>query len=74
MSLKKLRNSARLEVLTEGLLKNLFVGDPKQLLWLLHHEIDGTMIFRKAGTTDMRPITTLQSTTDRIYDGGPIRL
>jgi len=49
MSQKELRNSARLEVLTVGLMKNQIVWDYKQLLWLLHIESNGTMILQKVG-------------------------
>ena len=44
MSQKELRNSARIEVLTAGLLKHLIVWDYKQLLWLLHLVNNGTIL------------------------------
>ena len=37
-------------------------------------ELQGPVCLSQVTATVMRRITTFRSTTDRIYDGGPIRL
>jgi hypothetical protein len=49
------RNSARLDVLTAGLMKNQIVWYYEQLLWLLHLENYGTTTLQKVGNYRYEP-------------------